>query len=94
MEFSLDTGVSGYKAGEYLTKPFDVFGKIQKRAETKKLNLNIDSDNDGLTDNDEINVWYTDPNNPDTDGDGYLDGNEVEHGYDPLIPGSARLKNW
>jgi hypothetical protein len=45
---------------------------------------NTDSDDDGLSDYDEINIHGTDPNNPDTDGDGYLDGVEVENGYDPL----------
>jgi len=53
----------------------------------------IDSDNDGLTDDEEDNIWFTDPNNPDTDGDGYLDGDEVDNGYDPLIAGSARLED-
>jgi hypothetical protein len=35
--------------------------------------LSVDSDGDGLTDADEINVFHTDPNNPDTDGDGVID---------------------
>ncbi|MFH1890804.1 MAG: hypothetical protein ABIJ91_04560 [Candidatus Kuenenbacteria bacterium] len=55
--------------------------------------LNIDSDGDGLTDDEENYIWATDPNNSDTDGDGYLDGEEVENGYDPLVPGSARLED-
>jgi|GEM_PF-483331 cell division protein FtsL len=46
--------------------------------------LTQDLDNDGLTGKEEINIYGTDPNNPDTDGDGYLDGVEVENGYDPL----------
>ncbi len=44
----------------------------------------IDSDNDGLTDEMEMELG-TDPNNPDTDGDGLTDGEEVnEYGTDPL----------
>ncbi|WP_306466064.1 adventurous gliding motility protein AgmC [Corallococcus exiguus] len=44
----------------------------------------VDSDNDGLTDAEEILVG-TDPNNPDTDGDGIPDGIEVKvGGTDPL----------
>jgi hypothetical protein len=43
----------------------------------------LDSDNDGLTDLDEIK-YKTDLNNSDTDGDGYSDGEEVKKGYNPL----------
>ena len=44
----------------------------------------VDSDHDGLTDEEEAS-WGTDPNNPDTDGDGLTDGEEVKvYGTDPL----------
>ncbi len=43
----------------------------------------VDSDNDGLTDDEEIKVYATDPNLADTDGDGYNDKQEIEHGYSP-----------
>ncbi|MEI8343706.1 MAG: Ig-like domain-containing protein [Candidatus Moraniibacteriota bacterium] len=43
----------------------------------------VDSDGDGLTDQEEIRIG-TDPKNPDTDGDGYLDGDEIKNGFDPL----------
>lgn len=42
-----------------------------------------DSDNDGLT-NDQEKIYGTNPNNPDTDKDGYGDGNEVRDGFNPL----------
>ena len=42
-----------------------------------------DSDNDGLNDYDEKNIYYTDWNNPDTDNDSYPDGLEVKNGYSP-----------
>lgn len=48
---------------------------------------NIDSDNDGLLDTEEIMRYGTDKNNPDTDGDGYKDGEEVENGFNPLGEG-------
>jgi hypothetical protein len=55
-------------------------------AENKNGNsLFLDSDQDGLTDQEERMIG-TDPNNPDTDGDGYSDGKEVESGYSPLKP--------
>ncbi len=37
-----------------------------------------DSDGDGLTDSDEINIHGTDPNDADTDDDGIDDGDEVD----------------
>lgn len=47
----------------------------------------IDSDGDGLSDWDEVNIYGTDPYNPDTDGDGLSDGDEVlKYGTDPLNP--------
>ena len=47
-----------------------------------KADAEIDSDNDGLSDAEEI-IYGTDINNPDSDGDGYLDGDEVRGGYNP-----------
>ena len=43
-----------------------------------------DTDNDGLSDGDEVNVYGTDPTTADSDGDGYSDGEEVESYTDPL----------
>ncbi|MBI5742491.1 MAG: ferric reductase-like transmembrane domain-containing protein [Candidatus Niyogibacteria bacterium] len=45
-----------------------------------------DTDLDGLTDQGELQIFHTDPNNPDTDGDGFLDGAEAIVGSDPLDP--------
>ena len=45
-----------------------------------------DSDFDGLSDDDEINLVGTDPFNPDTDRGGVLDGEEWLRGTDPLDP--------
>ncbi len=43
-----------------------------------------DWDGDGLSNDDETNIYHTDPNNPDTDGDGLSDGEEViKYGTDP-----------
>jgi hypothetical protein len=50
-----------------------------------------DSDKDGLTDSDEVNIHHTDPNNPDTDGDGLKDGAEVK-GYKICKTGTDPLK--
>ncbi|MFH1565187.1 MAG: hypothetical protein ABIC82_05080 [bacterium] len=42
-----------------------------------------DTDGDGLTDLDEINIYKTHHLFPDTDGDGYSDGDEVKNGFNP-----------
>ncbi|MEN1727170.1 MAG: FG-GAP-like repeat-containing protein [Pseudomonadota bacterium] len=50
------------------------------------LQQSTDSDNDGLTDDEEVNQYGTDPQNPDTDGGGALDGAEIAAGTNPLNP--------
>ncbi|MHA1427912.1 MAG: SBBP repeat-containing protein [Candidatus Helarchaeota archaeon] len=45
---------------------------------------NADYDNDGLTNADEINRYYTNPLDADTDDDGFTDGEEIAAGTDPL----------
>jgi hypothetical protein len=42
-----------------------------------------DSDGDGLTDEQEIDIYHTDPLNADSDGDGFNDGLEIASGYSP-----------
>lgn len=54
---------------------------IEEEDETEPQAL--DSDGDGLSDEDEINVHGTDPNNPDTDGGGVSDGDEVAASTNP-----------
>lgn len=44
-----------------------------------------DTDNDGLTDGDEVNTYGTDPADVDTEGDGMPDGWDAEHNLDPLM---------
>ncbi|MBN1673048.1 MAG: choice-of-anchor D domain-containing protein [Kiritimatiellae bacterium] len=48
--------------------------------------LILDTDNDGLTDLDEMNVYGTSPYNSDSDGDEMKDGWEVANSLDPLTP--------
>jgi len=51
----------------------------------------IDTDEDGLTDGDEVLVHFTDPRLLDTDGDSYDDGTEIEQGTDPNDPSKRPL---
>ncbi len=65
--------------------------EYQKWLEESKMNslpqpTTLDSDNDGLTDEEEITL-KTNPDNPDTDGDSYNDGEEIANGYNPNGPG-------
>jgi DMSO/TMAO reductase YedYZ heme-binding membrane subunit len=57
---------------------------LTQAAEVQYLTPVKDTDFDGLTDQGEIQVFKTDPQNPDSDNDGYLDGAEVLSGTDPL----------
>jgi hypothetical protein len=58
--------------------------KIQKRR---------DSDNDGLNDYQELNVYNTSPYLKDTDSDGIKDKQEVEQGTDPTCPKGESCKS-
>lgn len=61
------------------------FFAVAQELKTSEKNIFLDSDQDGLSDEEE-RLYGTDPFNPDTDGDGYSDGVEVRSGYDPLKP--------
>ena len=54
-----------------------------------------DSDEDGLSDWDEVNTHQSNPLNKDTDGDGYEDQEEISSGTSPsdesIYPGSHRI---
>ena len=52
---------------------------------------NADTDGDGLSDGDEVNIYHTNPLVADTDGDGIPDGVEIANGTDPLNPASFDL---
>ncbi len=63
--------------------------KVRTEADEKLINnrvdtdLSKDSDQDGVTDFDEINLYETDPLVADSDNDGFNDGIEILSGYDP-----------
>ena len=44
----------------------------------------MDSDNDGLTNGEESDIYGTDPMNADSDGDGVSDGEEVSKNSNPM----------
>ncbi|NOJ92667.1 OmpA family protein [Corallococcus coralloides] len=74
--------------GTYTVTAVSTNGTTNSTTATTTFTVNqsgtVDTDNDGLTDEEEI-AQGTDPNNPDTDGDGIPDGIEVKvGGTDPL----------
>ncbi len=52
--------------------------------------LSSDTDNDGLTDWQEIFIYETDPLKSDTDNDNYADGYEVRRGFNPKGQGTLK----
>lgn len=55
--------------------------------------VKLDSDNDGVSDKDEVEIYHTDPNKADTDGDGYNDWQELNSGFSPLSSEKVKLEN-
>lgn len=55
----------------------------QQSAADQTATAQSDADGDGLSFNDELNVYLTSPTNPDSDGDGINDGDEVNMGLNP-----------
>ena len=62
--------------------------KIIERIKIKKGREDalLDSDQDGISNFDEVNIYKTDPSLADSDGDGYIDGAEVLSGFNPNDP--------
>ncbi|WP_297128084.1 calcium-binding protein [Thermococcus sp.] len=58
---------------------------VTTNATAQNQSMYIDTDGDGLTDRDEVNVYNTHPGLFDTDGDGLGDGEEVLLGTNPLV---------
>lgn len=62
----------------------EVFNSIYYKTESRLRDLSLDTDDDGLRDYEEKEIYKTDYKKQDTDDDGYLDGEEVKNGYNPL----------
>jgi hypothetical protein len=64
-----------------LVEKVTVFEELRK--EKSGGSSSVDSDEDGISDFDEVNQYKTDPNKADTDNDGISDGIEIVRGFNP-----------
>jgi len=90
--YSIDGGESDYSGEIFYSVPLPDASGSGGSPDV----LPVDSDNDGISDTDEINIYGTNPYNPDSDGDGVADGAEISAGSDPTDPNSvpAYTKIW
>ena len=65
---------------------------VEERDQQPRFELTRDSDNDGLTDYDEVNIYGTDPRNADTSGNGIEDGQMVARGLDPTSVSTQQIE--
>lgn len=72
-----------------------LFIPVLAQAQIAPINDNIvisaDTDSDGLSDEEESNIYFTDPYLADTDADGFSDGDEIKTGFSPLLGDKKKL---
>lgn len=86
-EYSVEKDTTLYAIWE--SKSIDIDGdglNYQEEAQYGTDTSVLDTDFDGLSDGDEVNVYKSDPLNSDSDNDGILDGAEISLGLNPLSP--------
>lgn len=87
--------VSGLSDGAiyyFAVTAYDSLGNESPYSDELMVNIpKKDSDGDGLSDSDEINIYKTDPYKADTDGDGITDGEEIARGTNPLVPDNVAV---
>jgi hypothetical protein len=77
-----------------LNKPFSAGKTTNSDNQATNTNSNLkDSDGDGLSDYEEINVYYTSPYLEDSDSDGILDKQEIAQETDPNCPTGKDCSN-
>ncbi|NLZ74633.1 hypothetical protein GX917_01900 [Candidatus Falkowbacteria bacterium] len=77
---------SGWRFYKFLNEPFRVEGEGRNEVDINAYLDPLDSDSDGLSDYDEINIYHTSPYLPDSDSDGISDYDEIMAGTDPNCP--------
>lgn len=77
----------------FLGKGFLIFIILISFTLTARTEIRVDTDGDRICDDDEINIYRTDPENIDTDGDGFDDWEELNNGYSPLLDDNVKLED-
>ncbi len=85
-----DDDIAGVQAIYGVGSAPDPAPEVPSQGETPPPSAGQDSDGDGISDDDEVLVTGTDPNNPDSDNDGLVDGVEVVNRMNPLDPDMDR----
>ncbi len=76
-----------FQLNAQLKRPFDIAKNANPSGNATSTDANLkDSDGDGLTDYDEINIYHTSAYLEDSDSDGLSDKQEVDGGTDPNCP--------
>ncbi|KKK86953.1 hypothetical protein LCGC14_2758090, partial [marine sediment metagenome] len=89
-DYGIRLGYSNYNIISNNTLISNVIPILEENCLGNIISMNIiDTDGDGLSDDDETNIYFTDSNNPDTDSDGMPDGWEVSNSLNPLIDDSS-----
>jgi hypothetical protein len=87
-DFHLREGSAGIDAGIYWGQEMDIGGLSVPFGAAPDIGAHEhrpDLDNDGLRDIDELDLYHTNPFDPDSDDDGMPDGWEVAYSLNPLV---------
>ena len=88
---SEDCGAPQPVCGDNKCETGEDFGNCSADCQPPEPRPGKDSDSDGVSDNEEIQVFGTDPNKTDSDGDSFVDLNEILNLFDPARPRPAAL---